>query len=109
LAGEPEIMLLDEPTSNIDPGAQAQFYEVLKQLVGRMTLLVVSHDLGLVSDWLSGVICVNRTVHVHPVSELTGAVISDMYGYKVNMVRHDHCCIHEHEHPSAATGGHRHE
>ena len=98
LAGEPEIMLLDEPTSNIDPGAQEQFYEVLKKLAGRMTLLVVSHDLGFVSDWLSGVICVNRTVHIHPVSALTGDVIRDMYGYKVNMVRHDHCCIHEHEH-----------
>ncbi len=98
LAGEPEIMLLDEPTSNIDPGAQEQFYDVLKKLAGRMTLLVVSHDLGFVSDWLSGVICVNRTVHIHPVSALTGDVIRDMYGYKVNMVRHDHCCIHEHDH-----------
>ena len=49
LAGEPEIMLLDEPTSNIDPGAQEQFYEVLRNLAGRLTLLVVSHDLGFVS------------------------------------------------------------
>lgn len=104
LAGEPEIMLLDEPTSNIDPGAQEQFYDVLKKLAGRMTLLVVSHDLGFVSEWLSGVICVNRVVHVHPVSALTGDVISDMYGYNVNMVRHDHCCIHDHEHDHQIEG-----
>ncbi len=106
LAGEPELMLLDEPTSNIDPGAQKQFYEVLRKLAGRMTLLVVSHDLGFVSSWLSGVICINRQVHIHPVSELTGDLISNMYGYKVSMVRHDHCCIHDHLHePQPPTEG----
>lgn len=95
LAGEPQIMLLDEPTANIDPMAQAQFYETLKILVKRMTLVVVSHDLGFVSDWLDNVVCVNRHVHVHPVSAITGEVIKDIYGYDVNMIRHDHCCIHE--------------
>lgn len=98
LAGNPRLLLLDEPTSNIDPGAQEQFYSTLKRFGGKMTMIIVSHDLGFVSGWLDGVVCVNRTVHLHPVSDITGEVIRDMYGYNVNMVRHDHCCIHTPEH-----------
>jgi len=97
LAGDPEIMLLDEPTSNVDPMAEQQFYSTLRQLAKRMTLLIVSHDLGFVSDWLTGVVCINRTAHVHPVSALTGDNIRELYGFDVNMIRHDHCCIHPEE------------
>jgi len=112
LAGNPDLLLLDEPTANIDPMAQEQFYSTLKILSKELTLLVVSHDLGFVSEWLDSVVCVNRNVHVHPVSEITGEVIKDMYGYDVNMIRHDHCCIHDaegtytHSHSHAAEGGH---
>lgn len=94
LAGDPEIMLLDEPTSNVDPRAEEQFYDTLRVLSGRMTLILVSHDLGFVPDWLTGVLCVNRRVHVHPVTALTGDSIREIYDYGVNMIRHDHCCIH---------------
>ena len=97
LAGDPEIMLLDEPTANVDPRAEEQFYGTLRELSRRMTLLLVSHDMGFVSDWLTGVICVNRHVHVHPVTALTGESIREIYDYGVNMIRHDHCCIHTEE------------
>jgi len=97
LAGDPEIMLLDEPTSNVDPVAEQQFYTTLQRLAQRMTLLIVSHDLGFVSDWLTGVVCINRTAHVHPVSALTGDNIRELYGSDVKMIRHDHCCIHPEE------------
>ena len=92
LCSEPEILLLDEPTANVDPLAQDQFYEALDMLNRRMTIIVVSHDLGLVSTRIDRVICVNRAVHIHPVSALNGEVIDALYGSKMNLVRHDHCC-----------------
>lgn len=92
LCGEPRVMLLDEPTANVDPLAQDQFYEVLELLKRRMAVVVVSHDLGLVSTRIDRVLCVNRTVHIHPVSELGGEMIEALYGSKMNLVRHDHCC-----------------
>ncbi|MDD4736489.1 MAG: ABC transporter ATP-binding protein [Kiritimatiellae bacterium] len=98
LCGEPELLLLDEPTANVDPRAQDQFYEVLDLLKNRMAIVVVSHDLGLVSNRIERVICVNRVVHLHPVSELGGAVIDELYGSKMNLVRHDHCCSERERH-----------
>ena len=92
LVCEPEILLLDEPTANVDPAAHLQFFEILKELANRVTVLTVSHDLGFVSQVVGRVFCVNRQVRIHPTSELTGEVIQEMYGGAVRMVLHDQCC-----------------
>ncbi|OGV39619.1 MAG: ABC transporter [Lentisphaerae bacterium GWF2_45_14] len=100
LTCEPQLLLLDEPTANIDPGVQEDFYMKIEDLSKRMTILLVSHDLGVVSRKISSVICVNRTVNIHPVSRLNGSIIQEMYGHDLDLVRHDHICsekghIHE--------------
>ncbi len=92
LACQPELLLLDEPTANVDPGVQEHFYDMLHKLNQRMSILTVSHDLGFVSENVDSVICVNREIHVHPVSELTGDMVRDMYGYGVNLVQHNYRC-----------------
>lgn len=98
LTCNPKLLLLDEPTANIDPGMQEQFYEILYKLNQRMSILTVSHDLGFVSDKINSVICVNRGVQVHPTNALDGNMITEMYGYDVNLIRHDYrCCDHEHK------------
>lgn len=100
LAGDPKVLLLDEPTANIDPGAQEKFYEILYELNKKMTLIIVSHDLGFVSNKITTVACVNRNVHLHPVSQLSGDMVSEMYGYDVSLVQHHYSCSergHSHE------------
>lgn len=89
LAGQPDLLLLDEPTSNLDPHVEGEFYELLRRLNDRMTILVVSHDLGFVSQLVRTVICVNRSVQAHPTGELTGDAVSRMYAHDVRMVMHD--------------------
>jgi zinc transport system ATP-binding protein len=94
---EPELLLLDEPTSNIDTLVEAQLFEILREINHRMTVVVVSHDLGFVSNLVEKVICVNRQVVVHPTSQLTGELIREIYGGDVRMVRHsDVICQREH-------------
>ena len=56
------LLLLDEPTASIDPEGKFCFYEFLGQLRGRITIIVVSHDLFMVSPFFSSVLFVNRTV-----------------------------------------------
>lgn len=99
LSCEPDLLLLDEPTSNIDPEVEEAFFEILKTLNRRMTILFATHDIGFVSQSVRSVICVNRCVVVHPTSELTGDIIKDIYGGEICMIRHDHRCSAEgHEH-----------
>jgi len=92
LACEPELLLLDEATSHLDIKVEEQLFQLLDRLNDRMTIAIVSHDLAVVSQHVRSVLCVRGTVHVHPTSELTGELISAMYGGDIKMVRHDHRC-----------------
>lgn len=92
LACKPELLLLDEPTANVDPAVENQFLEILHDLAAKTTVITVTHDLGFVSHLVDRVICVNRYAKIHPTSEITGEIIQDMYGGDLKMVRHDHCC-----------------
>jgi zinc transport system ATP-binding protein len=99
LCSDPEVLLLDEPTSNIDPEVEETIFEILKELNQRMTILVVSHDIGVVSQIVKSVICVNRQVFIHPTSDLNGQIIKEIYGPDLRIVRHDHRCSEDgHKH-----------
>lgn len=60
LASEPQLLLLDEPTASVDTQAQAEIYEVLKQLKERLTLLIVTHDLKIAIEQVDRVLCVQN-------------------------------------------------
>jgi zinc transport system ATP-binding protein len=90
LATEPLLLLLDEPTSNVDMAVESELFELLNMLSKNITVVVVSHDLGFVSQYVQRVVCVNHKVAVHPTTAITGELISDLYGGIVRMVQHDH-------------------
>jgi len=98
LACKPELLLLDEPTSNVDSLVEAKLLDLLRELNRRMTIVMVSHDLGFVSGLVEKVICVNRRVVIHPTSQMTGQAIRDIYGGEVRMVRHNEFSSSEHTH-----------
>jgi zinc transport system ATP-binding protein len=89
LACQPRLLLLDEPTANVDTVIEGQLLEVLRQLERDMTIVMVSHDLGFVAGLVREVICVNRRVMVHPTSEITGGVIRELYERDMRLVHHD--------------------
>ena len=93
LACRPRLLLLDEPTANIDPGAEEQFYATLALLRKRMTVLTVSHDLGFVNRETDAVICVNRKVSVHQAENFTAEAADAVYHHEMNLIRHDHECF----------------
>ncbi len=92
LASSAELLFFDEPTANIDSFAEQNIYKLLSKLNERLTVVVVSHDVGFVSKHVGSVICVNRFVHIHPTSAIDGKNIQQIYGADLAMVRHDHRC-----------------
>jgi zinc transport system ATP-binding protein len=94
----PDLLLLDEPTSNVDAMIESRLLDLLGKLNRRMAIMMVSHDLGFVSQLVDRVICVNRRVVVHPTSEMTGDAIRDIYGGDVRIVRHNEFSSSEHAH-----------
>lgn len=94
LASRPRMLLLDEPTAGLDRIVESRLYKLLKSLNERLTVVLVSHDLGFVSKFVDRVVCVNREVHIHPTSDLSSDLINKLYGTDVKLVRHD---VHEPE------------
>lgn len=92
LAASPDLLLLDEPTANVDARIETDFYELLKTLNQQMTIVMVTHDLGFVSRYVNRVACVNRRLVMHATSDITGEMINDIYNFDTQMVRHDHHC-----------------
>lgn len=93
LACQPEILFLDEPTANIDPGAEEQFYATLEELRKRMTVLTVSHDLGFVNSQVDSIICVNKVVSIHQAASFTAETANAIYHHEVNLIQHEHSCF----------------
>jgi zinc transport system ATP-binding protein len=95
LACEPELLLLDEPTSNLDPLVQDDMTELLRTLNQRLTIVLVSHDVGFVIKHVKSVVCVNRDVVIHPAGEISGESIRTLYGQDVQLVHHQHHHHHD--------------
>lgn len=90
LACEPEVLILDEPTANIDQRVEVDIFQLLKKFNEQMTIIVVSHDIGFISEYVTRVACLNRTLVCHETSELTGDSIEQLYGSHISMIDHHH-------------------
>lgn len=104
LMSDPDLLLLDEPTASLDLRSENEVYDLLCRLNKRMTIVLATHDLGVVNAYVKSVVCIKRTVAVHPTSELTGEMISELYGGEARLVRHDQRCAEGgHEWPDSST------
>ena len=90
LVSRPEVLMLDEPTSNIDSRVEEDIFDLLKKLNERSTILVVSHDIGFISEYVTRVACLNRTLVCHETSAISGKTIEELYGSPVHMIQHSH-------------------
>jgi zinc transport system ATP-binding protein len=89
LVGNPELLLLDEPTSNVDPSVEEALFERLGRLRRTLTIMMVTHDTGVVPRGVERVVCVNRAVAVHPTRRLTGRVLQALYRQNLSRVSHE--------------------
>ncbi len=91
LANDPEILFLDEPTTSVDPTTTESFYELLGGLHREgMTIILVSHDVGVVASHVDGVACLNRGLvgHGRPEEVLGSEEMAKMYGCDAVVFHH---------------------
>lgn len=90
LVSQPDMLLLDEPTSNIDTRLESEIFDLLRELNKRMAIIVVSHDIGFISGYVERVACLNRTLVCHDTESMDGRTLQELYGSDVHMVAHNH-------------------
>lgn len=88
LATEPQILLLDEPTANLDQNVSTTLYELLRQLNEFVTILMISHDISAVSAYVKTIGCLNRTLHYHGGNQITSEMLEEAYGDRVQQLVH---------------------
>lgn len=96
LVSEPELLILDEPTVGVDAENIKAFYEMLDVLNKNkaITLVMVTHDIGTVSDKVSHVACLNKHLHFHGLTnefeQMRMEDLSSFYGHDVQLLTHHH-------------------
>ena len=99
LATEPKLLLLDEPTSNIDVQAETDFYDFLHELSEKMAIILVTHDTGAISSHVKTIGCINKTLHYHGEKNIPPKVFEKLYGCPIELIGHGipHRVLKEHE------------
>ncbi|TMW73827.1 metal ABC transporter ATP-binding protein [Alteribacter natronophilus] len=113
LVSKPKLLILDEPTVGVDAKSVNRFYDMLKDLnVNQgITLILVTHDVGAMTEYVTDVACLNRHLHFHgdtkEYEEQEEDMMSRMYGHDVQVLTHNHDHPHDHSHDHDHGGKHR--
>jgi zinc transport system ATP-binding protein len=92
LVSDPDLLILDEPTANVDTAVEHEIYDLLRDLNARMTIVVVSHNLNVVTRHASHVACVNRTASLALVEDLTEGQLHAFQRGDMKVLRHGAAC-----------------
>jgi len=102
LMSNPNILVLDEPTSNMDISAQAEFYDLLEEIRKKQhcAILLISHDLHIVMQKTNQVICVNHHIccEGNPESINNHPEYLSLFGKRGKLNKIDNIAIYPHHH-----------
>ena len=98
LASEPKLLLLDEPTANVDKNLDTKLWEFFNDLKKTTPIILVTHDLSAVSIYVDKIACLNRRLHYQGTKEITPEALEDTYKCPVELIAHGlpHRVLKEH-------------
>lgn len=99
LVASPKILFLDEPTASIDATGSDEIYRHLERLNKTgTTVVLVTHNVGVVSKYIKSIACINRELYFHPDGKLDQETVNRTFGCPVDLIAHGipHRVYHEH-------------
>lgn len=98
LVGKPRLLLLDEPTASVDVVMQAGIYELLCEIKQDLTIVLVTHDIGVIATYVDKIACLSGEMFYHDSKEIAPESLEKMYGCPVELIAHGvpHRVIGEH-------------
>ncbi|NLY82589.1 MAG: metal ABC transporter ATP-binding protein [Clostridiales bacterium] len=99
IASGADILFLDEPYSNVDSEARISIYNILKELKGKYTIVMSTHDIMAVSEYADSIACINEKLVYHGKPEINQRIVDEMYGCNVDILAHGvaHRVLRTHE------------
>jgi len=99
LINQPELLVLDEPSTYVDNNFEGELYLKLKELNEQMAILLISHDVGTISFFVKTIACVNRNLHHHPSNIITEEQLTS-YNCPLQIITHGnipHTVLKQHD------------
>lgn len=99
IISSPRLLIMDEPDTHVDNKFEKELYALLKDLNEKMTILLVSHDIGTISPFIKTIACVNRDLHYHSSNEISEEQLK-VYNCPIEIITHGpvpHRVMKEHE------------
>lgn len=109
IVSNPDLLVLDEPDTYVDYASEGELYDLLRRLNEKMAIIMVSHDLGMISSYIKTIACVNRKLHYHRSNIITANQLQT-YNCPIQLVTHGtipHTVLAEHQ-GSMGHAGHKH-
>ena len=88
LAGDPHLLILDEPTVYIDAPAEELFFSLIGKLRETMAVIIVTHDISAISGQVNRIACLNRRLYTHGDATITEDMLTSVYGCPVDLIAH---------------------
>ena len=88
LVSDPDILLLDEPTASVDRKLEKGIYSLLKELNDRMAIVVVTHDIGVMSSYVTKIACLSGELYTSNEPYLKKEMLEDAYRCPVELITH---------------------
>lgn len=83
------ILILDEPTANLDIDSKIETFKLLKNLNKKIAILLISHQINILSTYVKSFICLNKTLHCQQ-KHLNNDTLKQVYGDHFNLIMHNH-------------------
>lgn len=102
IISDPEVVVLDEPSTYIDKRFEARLYELLAEINKEdCAIILVSHDIGTVLQQVKSIACVNETLDYHPDAGVTNEWLERNFQCPIELLGHGslpHRILGEHKH-----------
>ena len=88
IISDPQIIILDEPSTYIDKRFEARLYQLLAEINKDCAIILVSHDIGTVLQQVKSIACVNETLDYHPDTGISGEWLERNFNCPIELLGH---------------------
>lgn len=100
IVSSPRLLILDEPNTFVDNAFESELYMRLRDLNQEMAIVIVSHDVGMISPYVKTIACVNRELHYHHSNVISEEQLK-AYNCPIQLITHGdvpHTVLEKHDH-----------
>ena len=108
IISDPQLVVLDEPSTYIDKRFEARLYELLAEINHDCAIILVSHDIGTVLQQVKSIACVNETLDYHPDTGISEEWLERNFNCPIELLGHGalpHRILAEHKHGEGCRRG----